>query len=284
MPEINFKIDKTYLAYHTINVKVAAVGATTFISDKKARLNVEAFQEEAKIEDSVACTFLGLGGRLFEIMTLATHNNLTLEKIGSRTERLLLTLLQDKTFTPVLDDTTKALEDLKKDWLTNYDKSLAIMTDLTGIDFNRDFDVFVTHPCQAAGHNNNGRIFTTYRTGFPFYNTVYLWHEILHSYIKPKEKDSKVDDKVSHAIIQLITDNELRVQLGGGIYPPFEGHPFLQDTMTDLLPAWKKYLAQKAGSRDINSFVKEADSIIEKVSKEKADHGQIESNEPEKSK
>ena len=39
------------------------------------------------------------------------------------------------------------------------------------------------------------------------YTTIYLWHEILHTYF------DKTD--ISHAIIQLITDCELQNRLNG---------------------------------------------------------------------
>ncbi len=69
---------------------------------------------------------------------------------------------------------------------------------------------------------------------WPNYTTVYLWHEILHSYLGYSE--------LEHTLIQLVTDNELRVQLNGGSYPPFVGHENLNPLTEKLFPYWKKYL------------------------------------------
>jgi len=80
---------------------------------------------------------------------------------------------------------------------------------------------------------------------WPNYATVYLWHEILHSYIGYSEKE--------HAVIELITDEELRIRLNGSKYPPFAGHKYLAKIKQKILPRWKKYLKSK--KRNIREFM-----------------------------
>ena len=58
----------------------------------------------------------------------------------------------------------------------------------------------------------------------------------------------------NHALIQLITDNELRIRLNGGKYPPFEGHSTLTAEMSSLLPKWQEYLLSP--NKDILAFEK----------------------------
>jgi|GEM_PF-1700321 len=58
-----------------------------------------------------------------------------------------------------------------------------------------------------------------------------------------------------HAVIQLIADNELRIRLNGGHYPPFEGHTYLKRLMELIVPHWRKYL--RAGNKEIGKFITE---------------------------
>ena len=79
------------------------------------------------------------------------------------------------------------------------------------------------------------------------YSTIYLWHEILHSYFG--------DSDIEHAIIELIVDEELRSRLNNAKYPPFEGHKNLSELKKKILPHWRKYL--KSEAKDIKKFQKE---------------------------
>lgn len=54
---------------------------------------------------------------------------------------------------------------------------------------------------------------------WPNYTTIYVWHEIFHS-ILPGQGLKTTD--LDHALIQLITDNELNARLNGFSYPPFD--------------------------------------------------------------
>ncbi|OGY38623.1 MAG: hypothetical protein A2391_03475 [Candidatus Brennerbacteria bacterium RIFOXYB1_FULL_41_13] len=89
---------------------------------------------------------------------------------------------------------------------------------------------------------------------WPNYTMVYLWHEILHEYMDNTD--------LNHALIELITDYELRHQLGGPDYPPFTtGHEYLQKIEEALLPSWKKYLA--SDNKNFAEFRKEVEKIRE---------------------
>ena len=71
------------------------------------------------------------------------------------------------------------------------------------------------------------------------------WYEILHSYFN--------NGDFNHALIQFIADNELRIKLNKGKYPPFVGHENLFPLMKKILPHWKRYLKEKQ-PRDINKL------------------------------
>lgn len=119
------------------------------------------------------------------------------------------------------------------------------MEDITGLQFDESFTVYITHPSMRNGRSwGNNIISWGCKEAWPNYSVVYIWHEILHTYFDRSEK--------SHALIELITDNELRAQLSGVTYPPFEGHADLAILKKKLLPQWKKYL--KSAPRDIKNF------------------------------
>ena len=130
------------------------------------------------------------------------------------------------------------------------------MTELTGIDFkkeNKKFIVYITHPSLRHGKSfQDGTIAWGHNEDWQNYAVVYLWHEILHYYFELSDLD--------HALIELITDNELRVRLNGGKYPPFIGHENLEKLKYKILPYWKKYLKSK--NKNIFEFKKLLKNII----------------------
>ncbi len=130
----------------------------------------------------------------------------------------------------------------------NYEASNHLIADIIGLSFSKNFTVYITHPSLKNGKSiSDGKIEWGHKEEWPNYTTIYLWHEILHSYLP--------HDDLSHAIIQLITDNELRILLNGGRYPPFEGHEDLFPIMKKLLPYWKRYIVA-SGDKDILAFRK----------------------------
>jgi len=105
--------------------------------------------------------------------------------------------------------------------------------------------VYITHPSLKNGqYLGENKITLGHNEDWPNYFTIYLWHEILHSYL------GKTD--LEHALIQFITDEELRIKLNGGEYPPFVGHKNLFPLMERILPFWRKYLKNK--SKNIIEF------------------------------
>lgn len=141
----------------------------------------------------------------------------------------------------------------EKQWRTNQRNSEAIVKQITGIDFaHRQFQVYMTHPNLRNGkYLGDGAMAWGNNERWPNYSTVYLWHEILHDHFD--------FNAIDHAIIELIADNELRIRLNGGDYPPFKGHEDLQGTKERLIEGWKNYV--KYGG-DIEAFRKTAQVIL----------------------
>ncbi len=136
----------------------------------------------------------------------------------------------------IKDRTADRLNFCQQQWLNNFEKTASIVGDITGLIFLKKLPVTVFHPAICAGANIGDHILWGGREDWPNYTTVYLWHETLHSYF-PK-------NGLTHAIIQLIIDNELNFRLNGVQYPPFTGHSSLFEIMTRLLPDFREYLGE----------------------------------------
>ncbi len=170
-----------------------------------------------------------------------------------RNRALIRNFDRSKEFKKILNQTEKYLEFCKKQWRKNYDMTSEIIKELTGLKLNKNFTVYITHPSQRNGrYLGNNQITWGNSEKWPNYTTVYLWHEILHSYF--------LNSDLVESIIELIADNEIRCRLNGCKYPPFEGRKRLIATKKKLLPHWKKYL--KSGKRDIKKFHREMSKKI----------------------
>jgi len=148
--------------------------------------------------------------------------------------KFVLILKKSKEYKKLLLQTENYLQFCKKQWEGNYKYSSEVIKELTGFNLNKQFTVFITHPSLRNGrYLGNNRIAWGHYEDWSNYATVYLWHEILHSYLTFSDKD--------HAIIQLIADNELRIKLNKEKCLPLKGHKELFLLMKKMHPKWKKY-------------------------------------------
>lgn len=152
-------------------------------------------------------------------------------------------------------ETATNLEESKTQWELNLGRSKPLVEKLVGHELKGDWNVYMIPPIVRGGKNaGNNTILWGHKELWPNYHTVYLWHELLHSFFPYNCSD------LEHAAIELITDEELRTRLNGGSYPPFEGHPHLSSIKEGLLPAWRDYVKNPTG---IYAFVKAQKSKVE---------------------
>lgn len=233
--KLNFKIVEDYLVLHTLS----AANDNRFIPniDKQSVINFQNFVWNTSKE-------------MYELLTSRSNPFNNLDNCGTKLESFLAEIKSSNELSEVIKQTQESLLLVKKEWEDNFNKSYKIIKEITGINFREAiFTVFLTHPSLQNGYYaGKSSICWSYRNDFENYNTVYLWHEILHSKFKI--------DELSHTLIQLVTDNELRIRLNGGTYPPFEGHQELFHLMEKLLPEWDVYLQNKE-VKDIFKFYKE---------------------------
>lgn len=157
----------------------------------------------------------------------------------------------------IYKQTNLYLDKCRDQWDANFSKTYKIIADITGLSFNKKFTIYVTHPTLKNGcYLGDNKIVWGHAEVWPNYITVYLWHEILHSYFSTK--------KLDHAIISLLSDELLRTKLNGGKYPPFVSHRKLFPLMEKILPRWRSYLKSK--DKNIFDFKDSVKIIAEKDS------------------
>lgn len=167
-----------------------------------------------------------------------------------------------------LDKIKKYKTKITNEWLENKETILKEFENITRIDIpilakNKHTVYLVPRSGRNLGQNRIewGALNPE---DFPNYGLVYMFHEYLHTLFG--------NNHVSHAIIELIADNELRKRLNGDKDYEFEGektvgHPWLANLRNKMLPDWYKYL--NGEYKDIydfreqmmKKFKKEADKI-----------------------
>lgn len=242
--KLDFKINEDYLIFHTLS----NMDNERFSSDKD-RKDVVAFQDYAwEVDNDLYNVTVGRLHKLRFIDSIGIIKKKTQDILNKNDELDVYfdDLKNSKEFKIIKNQTQEYLDICEKQWSDNLERSSEIINELTGFDLNKSFDVFITHPSQKNGkYLGDNRIAWGRTEEYNNYTTIYLWHEILHLYFGKSD--------LEHAIIELITDNELRSRLNGEEYPPFEGHDFLNNLRKEILPDWRKYLKQDR--KNIKTFV-----------------------------
>jgi len=175
-----------------------------------------------------------------------------IKKVVSDLPSFLKKLKNSSEFKKISQQTKNYLQLCKKQWHQNFSKTSKYISETTGLKLDKKFIIYITHPSLKNGNYiGDNQIAWGHSEEWANYITVYLWHEVLHSYFDYSDID--------HAIIELIADEELRCILNKDKYPPFVGHPHLEKTKKKILPKWKDYLNSK--DRDIKKFTKKLSSL-----------------------
>ncbi|MBN2042465.1 MAG: hypothetical protein JW754_01520 [Candidatus Aenigmarchaeota archaeon] len=234
----NFRINDDYLAADTIN-KVARDRFSSYENAHDLR-KLAQYAEETQ-----SSTYGKLIGLEYPCEVILKPENLSdilnnLEKIKKSSE-----------FSTIRDQVSRYIDFLVDQWKRNGEMATDTVRELTGLPMNDEYTVFVTHPNLCNGiYLGDKKIAWGHAEDWPNYSTVYLTHEALHDTIGWDDPD--------HSIIQLIADNELRVRMNGGEYPPLLGHPGLVPMMEKMLPAWNDNLK----SPDFEKFRERAAELV----------------------
>lgn len=191
--------------------------------------------------------------------TLSEEQFFALGGTREEEEAFLSQMQQSSEFGKIRQQTEEYLEVVRAQWQRNYPQAFQAIQEMTGLDLNKQITVNVIHPSLNTGlYRGNNTVRWGHHEDWNNYSTVYLWHEILHSYMDYTN--------LSHALIQLVTDNELRVKLNRGeTYPPFYGYKDLISLMDKILPYWRTFLAEipEGGKRNLLDLEERLRSMTE---------------------
>ena len=236
--KVSFKIKKDYLISHTL-----LSASNDRFSSKKNRKDIVEFQNYAwKVSKDLYSVIPGRSGAdiLLDDGGLKKY-----QKMTNRLQSYFRVLSKSKEFKKIHNQTEQYRKFCANQWKKNYKRASEVIKDLTQLKLNDSFTVFITHPSLKNGRNlKANKIVWGHTEDWKNYTSVYIWHEILHSYFDKSD--------LNHTLIELIADNELRYRLNGTKYPPFEGHEYLLKIKKRMFPNWKKYL--KSEHKDFNRF------------------------------
>ena len=139
----------------------------------------------------------------------------------------------------------------KKEWNTNKNKINQILFDITGQYYDKQMICYIGHPKIPDGCSfmkNKFKFGGYMKECWKNYNIVYFIHETFHTIIDYDfMEDKKVISKlITHSIIELLTDNELRIRLNNeGDYFDVEGHKYLININKKLYPTWIQFVKSK---------------------------------------
>lgn len=239
--ELKFLIDENYFIYHTLK----SMEPDNF-SSQKFQKDIVKFQNLAWETSHNSYNFLI--GRI-------NPNQLSDKNIKRAVSDLPSFLKELKTsseFKKILQQTKNYLRLCQKQWNQNFSKTSKYIHEITGLKLDKKFTIYITHPSLKNGNYiGDNQIAWGHSEEWPNYITIYLWHEILHSSLGYSDID--------HAVIELITDEELRYILNKEEYPPFVGHFHLEKIKKKILPKWKDYL--NSSNKDLKKFTKKLSSL-----------------------
>lgn len=176
-------------------------------------------------------------------------------------------IFETKEFKKLLTETKLYLKFVNSQWQKNKTFALLELTKLSGLPLPKEkITVYLTHPNLSNGKviDKNNIVFG-HKEDFKNYFTIYLCHELLHIMIG-LDKTFEPDYPLTHALICLVANNELRIRLNKkGKY--FKENGYLTETKDiikiekTILKYFKKYLKGEMGKNILE--------LKEKIKREK---------------
>ncbi len=192
-----------------------------------------------------------LQGKSNDIFVSEDSDNI-LDKATTELKALIENGTKSAEFSKLLVNVHSYKKWIENEWVSNKEK---VVYELKGILRTKlpdgVFTVYVMGDSVSAGRNlGDNKIIWGHKEDWSNYSLVYLAHECLHNMFSHSD--------LEHAVIELITDNELRIRLNkGGEYFTCEGrdvgHNYLRDIEKIILPNWQHYLSDK--SLNIHDFI-----------------------------
>lgn len=169
-------------------------------------------------------------------------------------ESILTFLSSSDEYNRLIDATKKYRDWLEREWNRKSTRVIRELSDIVRTELPvHPITVYVVEPTIRWGQYTRGHgIVWGHDEEWNNYSMVYLSHEYLHSFL-PKTN-------VAHAVIELATDNELRLRLNGnGKYFDIDTRSRLLGIEKELLSNWREYLRISSG--DIKEFISDNESL-----------------------
>ncbi|MFC1722257.1 hypothetical protein ACFL0C_01265 [Patescibacteria group bacterium] len=246
MINLTFNINDNFLASYLIaNYKSDRL----FESNKdKYEKDIISFQNLAWEKSKDLCMFID--GRWPSYKYVASEGA-NFKETGENIDNFLKSVCKTEEFGILRTQTENSEKKIQEEWERNYDTTSKYINDL-GISTSGNYEILLVHPGIKSGNNiGNNRIIWSHKDPWPNYNTVYIWHEILHTVINNNDK--------THALIELICDDEMRKLLNNIEYPPFEGHPYLKEVKEKIFPLWQSYLL--SDKKDVSELISKIENL-----------------------
>lgn len=178
----------------------------------------------------------------------------SLRNISIKAEKLLEKWLKAPEVKRLTKETEKYRDWLEKEWGKKGNKVLIELEKIIKIPLpKKKISVYVTHPKLKNGMAiNKTTIVWGHKEDWPNYSIIYLCHEILHTILWDHASN------ITHAIIELSTDQELRTRLNKKSKYFKEGkfdigHPKLKRLEGKILPSWENYLSNP--KKNLKEFI-----------------------------
>lgn len=255
--KLKFKINKYYLAGYAMMSKNKPFSAWQKLEEKIWK----------KYRGEPAYYFLNqkyISWALEKIQTDFLDKNIkgVFLKQVSVLKKIYQDIFKTKEFKRLYKETEKYLTFVKKQWQKNEKGALKILQEISGLPIPKHkISVYTIHPKSHNGKTLDKKTIVWGHTeDWENYATVYLSHELLHIMTWPSHL--KKNYNISHALICLASNNELRIRLNkkgkyfkaGKIYTEY---PEMIKLEKAILPYWKKYLSGKTSKNilELKSFL-----------------------------
>lgn len=165
-----------------------------------------------------------------------------LKSIAEKMEALVNDIKKSGEFKRIYQETLKYRDWLETEWKNKNVEVEKHLKDILKTKLpKKGFEVLVIHQTLKGGlYLGDNKILWGHNEDWDNYSIVYLVHEALHAHFEKSD--------ITHALIELIADNELRIRLNrGGEYftcnDNYVGHEYLKKLEEKMLPEWEAYLS-----------------------------------------
>jgi len=255
MLKLKFILSKPYLLAHCLNIRNEKIEVVKGWNE---------FKNKLRRKDNNSFNILGGYPEAW-----LNVKNINLEKIRKTIRFILSTKRAGSNlakrdsptaeFNLIYNQTIQFRREVEKEWNKNKKKILSFLEENSGLKLpDTELKILIIHPKLNRGYSipDSNLICWGHKSEWPNYHTVYLSHEIMH--IITWNKDHS---KIMHALIELLVDNELRINLNkkGQYFQKDIGHSNLLKLEKKIYPYWKEFL--KETNKNLYQFAKKKDYL-----------------------